>query len=74
MLLDFSAAEGDFDWAIAYHPYPQNLFDPRVWADTEATFTFDTPKITYKNLEVLDAWVRQPRARFPRQNPPHRSI
>ncbi len=63
-LLDFSAAEGDFDWGIAYHPYPQNLFDPRVWADTETTFTFDTPKITYKNLEVLDAWVRQPRARF----------
>ena len=64
LLLDFSAAEGDFDWAIAYHPYPQNLFDPRVWADNEVDFTFDTPKITYKNLEVLDAWVRQPRARF----------
>lgn len=64
LLLDFSAAEGDFDWAIAFHPYPQNLFDPRVWADTEAVYTFDTPKITYKNLEVLDAWVRQPRARF----------
>ncbi|MCW3095575.1 MAG: hypothetical protein JWL77_1193 [Chthonomonadaceae bacterium] len=63
-LLDLSAAEGDFDWAIAFHPYPQNLFDPRVWADNEATFTFDTPKITYKNLEVLDAWVKQPRARF----------
>jgi hypothetical protein len=63
-LLDLSAAEGDFDWAIAYHPYPQNLFDPRVWADNEATFTFDTPKITYKNLEVLDTWVKQPRARF----------
>jgi hypothetical protein len=64
LLLDFSAAEGDFDWALAYHPYPQNLFDPRVWADTEVNFTFDTPKITYKNLEVLDAWVKQPRARF----------
>ena len=64
LLLDFSAAEGDFDWAVAYHPYPQNLFDPRVWADNEVDFTFDTPKITYKNLEVLDAWVRQPRARF----------
>lgn len=63
-LLDFSTAEGDFDWAIAFHPYPQNLFDPRVWADNEAIFTFDTPKITYKNLEVLDAWVKQPRARF----------
>ncbi len=64
LLLDFSTAEGDFDWAIAFHPYPQNLFDPRVWADNEVTFSFDTPKITFKNLEVLDAWVRQPRARF----------
>ena len=63
-LIDLSTAEGDFDWGIAYHPYPQNLFDPRVWADNEPTFTFDTPKITYKNLEVLDAWVKQPRARF----------
>lgn len=61
LLLDFSAAEGDFDWAIAFHPYPQDLFDPRVWADNEVNFTFDTPKITFKNLEVLDAWVRQPR-------------
>ena len=64
LLLQFSAAEGDFDWAIAHHPYPQDLFNPRVWADTQATYSFDTPKITYKNLEVLDAWVRQPRAQF----------
>jgi hypothetical protein len=64
LLLQFSAAEGDFNWAIAHHPYPQDLFNPRVWADTQATYSFDTPKITYKNLEVLDAWVRQPRAQF----------
>jgi hypothetical protein len=61
LLLDFSRAEGDFPWAIAFHPYPQNLFDPRVWRDDQVAFTFDTPKITFKNLEVLDAWVRQPR-------------
>src|SRR5204862_2329390 len=56
LLLDFSRAEGDFDWAIAYHPYPQDLRNPRVWKDTQVKFTFDTPKITFKNLEVLDAW------------------
>lgn len=60
MLSDFSRAEGDFEWAIAFHPYPQNLFDPRVWEDNEVNFTFNTPKITFKNLEVLDAWVKQP--------------
>jgi hypothetical protein len=27
-------------------------------------FAFDTPLITFKNIEVLDAWVRQPRAMF----------
>nr|CAA9267321.1 hypothetical protein AVDCRST_MAG63-2817 [uncultured Armatimonadetes bacterium] len=64
LLVTFSQAEGDFPWAIAFHPYPQNLFDPRVWEDTEAAFTLDTPKITFKNLEVLDAWVKQPRNLF----------
>ena len=60
-LADYSRAEGDFDWSVAYHPYPQNLFEPRVWEDNEINFTFDTPKITFKNLEVLDAWLKQPR-------------
>lgn len=56
--------QGDFDWAIAFHPYPQDLFNPRVWEDTEATFQFDTPKITFRNLEVLDAWVHRPEMLF----------
>ena len=64
LLCDFSHAEGDFDWALAFHPYPQNLFKPRVWEDNEVKFSFDTPKITFKNLEVLDAWMKQPRVLF----------
>jgi hypothetical protein len=63
-LIDFGRAEGDFDWAIAFHPYPQNLGNPRVWEDRRVNFTFDTPQITFRNIEVLDAWVRQPRAMF----------
>jgi hypothetical protein len=59
-LAELSRAEGDFDWAIAHHPYPQDLGNPRTWEDKDATFTFDTPLITYRNIEVLDAWVRQP--------------
>jgi hypothetical protein len=54
-----SALEGDFDWGLAYHSYPQNLRDPRTWLDTKATFSFQTPLITPKNLEVLDAYMRQ---------------
>jgi hypothetical protein len=60
-LIRFSQAEGDFDWAIAQHPYPQSLFEPKSWLDKQVDNTFDTPLITFKNIEVLDAWVRQPR-------------
>jgi hypothetical protein len=63
-LLAFSRVEGDFDWGIAFHPYPESLRDPRTWLDRKATFAYDTPQITFKNLEVLDAWVREPAQRF----------
>jgi len=55
------AQEGDFDWGLAYHPYPQNLRDPRTWLDKKISFNFDTPLITPKNLEVLDSYMRQER-------------
>jgi len=64
LLVRFCAAEGDFQWGLAYHPYPQNLFKPRTWEDHQATFDFDTDKITPKNLEVLDAFMKQPTLRF----------
>lgn len=63
-LLKFSQVEGDFDWALAYHPYPQDLGNPRTWEDHTATFSFDSPRITFRNLEVLDAWIKQPRTFF----------
>jgi len=60
LLAKFSAAEGNFDWGLAYHPYPQSLLNPRTWEDSMATFSFDTKKITPRNLEVLDAYFRRP--------------
>ncbi len=51
---------GDFDWHIAFHPYPANLFDPRTWLDKAALPNADTPKITFKNLEQLTAYLRRP--------------
>ena len=51
---------GDFDWHLAHHPYPENLFEPRAWLDKQPTPHEDTPKITFKNLEVLDAYFRRP--------------
>ena len=61
LLAERSSLEGDFDWGLAYHPYPQDLRNPRTWEDTNATFSFETKLITPKNLEVLDAYMRQPR-------------
>jgi hypothetical protein len=60
----FSAAEGDFAWGIAYHPYPDSLFEPKSWLDRNTDFTLDTPKITFRNIEVLDAWAKLPANRF----------
>ncbi len=54
-----SEVEGDFPWGVAYHPYPENLLEPRTWLDRSATMSFDTPRITMKNIEVLDRWLRQ---------------
>ncbi len=60
ILLRYCKAEGDFEWAIAQHPYPESLFEPKSWLDQRVDFTFNTPLITYKNIEVLNAWVNQP--------------
>jgi hypothetical protein len=54
---------GDFDWHLAYHPYPANLLDPRTWQD-KVTFDDDTRKITFRNLEVLTAKLATPELRF----------
>ncbi|WP_367873271.1 DUF5722 domain-containing protein [Luteolibacter sp. Populi] len=64
LLQRFCRTEGDFPWALAYHPYPQDLFNPRIWEDSQATFTFNTEKITPKNLEVLDAYMKQPALQY----------
>jgi hypothetical protein len=61
LLVRFGEAEGDFPWGVAYHPYPQSLLHPRTWEDDQATDHPDTAKITPKNLQVLDVFMKQPR-------------
>lgn len=56
----YSEKAGDYGWAIAYHPYPQSLLRPRTWEDSSTTNSFDSPYITPKNIEVLDAYLHQP--------------
>lgn len=64
LLARFTAAEGDFPWALVHHPYPSSLLKPRTWEDADATFRFDSPKITPHNIEVLDAWMKRPEMRY----------
>ena len=49
--------DGDFDWHLAFHPYPENLFEPRFWNDKTATMDPSTPRITFKNLELLTEYL-----------------
>ncbi|QTN31834.1 hypothetical protein HZ994_05655 [Akkermansiaceae bacterium] len=64
LLAEYSRTEGDFPWALAHHPYPENLRNPRAWEDKAPNFSFDTPKITPKNIEVLDAYMHTPTMLF----------
>lgn len=51
---------GDFDWHLAFHPYPENLFEPRFWNDKSATAdVLTTPRITFKNIELLPTYLRR---------------
>ncbi len=54
-----SNAGGDYPWNVAFHPYPENLFEPRFWYDKSPTDDFSTPRITFKNMEVLPRFMKQ---------------
>ncbi|MDR1666868.1 MAG: DUF5722 domain-containing protein [Bacteroidales bacterium] len=64
ILVKFSRQEGDFEWGVAFHPYAQDINNPRTWQDHQASYSFNTPYLTFKNLEVLDAWVEQAEVRY----------
>ncbi|QDT13562.1 DUF5722 domain-containing protein [Planctomycetes bacterium K23_9] len=59
-LQQFSRIEGDFDWGVAYHPYPQSLLAKVPWNDKRITDQFDTPLMTMQNLDVLGRFLQQP--------------
>jgi hypothetical protein len=61
---------GDFDWNVAFHPYPENLFDCRTWLDKTATFQDNTPRITFRDIEMLPRYLRRSDLRF-RGKPRH---
>lgn len=51
-LQKYCRRDGDFDWGIAAHPYPENLSLCDFYNDKSAEFSFDTPRITMKNMEM----------------------
>ena len=59
-LAAYCKRDGDFDWGISAHPYPEDLSRPDFYNDVTATFSFDSPRITMKNLEIWQALVELP--------------
>ena len=59
-LLKYCRRDGDFDWGVAAHPYPENLCYPDFYNDRGVSFDFDTRKITLKNMEVWPALLSSP--------------
>ena len=51
---------GDFAWHVAFHPYPEDLFECRFWNDRTATDRDDAPRVTFRNLPVLARFLAQP--------------
>lgn len=63
---------GDFDWNVAWHPYPEDLGNPRAWADKSITTDDSSNKVTFKNLPVLVHHLARPELLF--QGKPRRII
>jgi hypothetical protein len=51
---------GDFAWHVAFHPYPEDLFECRFWNDRTAPDRDDAERVTFRNLPVLTRFLAQP--------------
>lgn len=60
MLSLYGRREGDFYWAPACHSYATDLSSTKILDDDKATYSMDSPNVTFKNLEVLDKWIHLP--------------
>ncbi len=56
---------GNFDWHLAYHPYPEPLPDPRFWLDDVHSAHNDRANcVTFRNLDVLTDYLKRNEMRF----------
>lgn len=60
----FAKLTADLDWHVAWHPYPEDLGNPRAWADKTVTSDDASNKVTFKNLEVLCRHLKKPELLF----------
>ena len=61
LMKDLSDRQGDFEWGVAFHPYPANLRVSATWNDSvqDAGFSDDAAYITPRNVEQIDAYMRR---------------
>ena len=61
VLGQLSTKEGEYEWNIGWHSYPADLRNASTWNDpvNKTRLDFGTPEITPRNLEMIDAYVRQ---------------
>lgn len=53
---------GQFDWGLAYHPYPYPMVEPEFWDDDQTGLvndTFESPIVNFKNLNTLTDYFAQ---------------
>src|SRR5436190_769284 len=56
---------GDFDWHVAYHPYPEPLTECRFWLDTtHSLHRSNAPIVSFRNLDVLTSYLKQEELRW----------
>ena len=60
--------EGQIDWGLAYHPYPDPLTEPEFWNDGETgrvTSDINTPVLNFANLNVLTDYFNREELKAP---------
>lgn len=60
--------QGQFDWGLAYHPYPYPMVEPEFWDDDQTGLVNNSdtsPVINFKNLTTLTDYFSRDALRTP---------
>lgn len=54
-----TAAKGNIDWGLAYHPYPADMNEPDFWTDNHfAPDQANAQVVNFKNLHILTDYMQ----------------